>query len=122
MDDEIHNLKSTNTLPNVLLTGHFNLPHINWDTQKCENKFIIKPNPHYGIKVNQALVDLALRTSAHLRTYQGSKHPGSCFYNELSPYSENYNKRGYERPRLYHYRPQRKSNLTKDETKENLFV
>ena len=39
------------------------MPHINWDTQECENKFTIKPNPHYGMQVNQAMVDLALRNS-----------------------------------------------------------
>ena len=52
-----------NSLPNVLLTGDFNLPHINWDTEDHENKFYIQQNPQYGHEVNQAMLDLVNRNS-----------------------------------------------------------
>ena len=63
LDETLATITSKNSLPNVLLTGDFNLPHINWDTEDHENKFSIQQNPQYGHEVNQAMLDLVNRNS-----------------------------------------------------------
>lgn len=55
---------ANDSLPNILLTGDFNLPHINWDIEDGENKFSIRPSPQlYGNAVNEAMLDLVNQNS-----------------------------------------------------------
>ncbi|EDO46573.1 predicted protein [Nematostella vectensis] len=57
LDSTLNKITSSPCLPNVLVTGDFNLPDISWDCTDCENKYIVKANPQYGVLVNQAFID-----------------------------------------------------------------
>ena len=59
LDETIANATSNTNVPCIVVTGDFNLPHIDWDLEDCKSKYTIKENPQYGTAENQALLDLA---------------------------------------------------------------
>ena len=55
LHQEVSKLTERTTLPNIILTGDFNMPHINWETStinKGNNK------PQYGLQPNLQLLEL----------------------------------------------------------------
>ena len=48
LDNAISKVTSSSCVPNILITGDFNLPHINWDLHDNENKYPMQDNPQYG--------------------------------------------------------------------------
>jgi hypothetical protein len=57
--------KQGQSLPNILLTGDFNVPDINWE------KMTIKPDPQYGTELNTTMID----TFAEHNLTQVNPHP-----------------------------------------------
>jgi hypothetical protein len=55
LDEALKKLTSKNNLPNIILGGDFNTPHINWETNTIVNG---QNKPQYGKKLNQTLLDL----------------------------------------------------------------
>ena len=53
LDEALKKLTQKNTLPNIVLLGDFNTPHINWENNTITNQ------PQYGYHLNQVLIDLA---------------------------------------------------------------
>ena len=58
LDNAVSKITSSTCIPNILITGDFNLPDINWDLCDNENKYHIHNNPQYGTAINQALLDM----------------------------------------------------------------
>ena len=58
LDKALLNITSSDTLPNVLVSVDFSLPHINGDTEDDENKYSTRADPQYGTAVNQAFLDM----------------------------------------------------------------
>ena len=58
---------SQKSLPNVLLTGDFNLPGISWS----DDNYTIKSNPPYGMEVNNKMLDIVNDHSL----FQHVQHP-----------------------------------------------
>jgi len=54
----VSKVTSRSCFPNNLITGDFNLPHINWDLCNNENKYHMHNNQQYGTVLNQALLDM----------------------------------------------------------------
>ena len=52
LDEVLKTLTGKATLPNIILTGDFNMPDINWENNT------IKANPQYGKFINQTLLDM----------------------------------------------------------------
>ncbi|CAG2236269.1 unnamed protein product [Mytilus edulis] len=46
-------MNTSQTLPNVILGGDFNLPHINWQTNT------VNTNPQYGKALNEKLIEIS---------------------------------------------------------------
>ena len=63
LDETIEDVTSNTNVPCIVVTGDFNLPHIDWDLEDCKSKYSVKENPQYGTAANQALLDLAHRNS-----------------------------------------------------------
>lgn len=43
---------------NMLITGDFNFPDIDWDIEDGEYKCYVKSSPQYGYEANEAMLDL----------------------------------------------------------------
>ena len=43
---------------NMLITGDFNFPDIDWDIEDGEHKYYVKSSPQYGYEANEAMLDL----------------------------------------------------------------
>lgn len=43
---------------NMLITGDFNFPDIDWDIEDGEHKYFVKSSPQYGYEANEAMLDL----------------------------------------------------------------
>ncbi|CAC5393721.1 unnamed protein product [Mytilus coruscus] len=61
-------------LPNVILEGDFNLPHINWQTTT------VNPNPQYGKALNEKLIEISNNNNMNQMVNeptsgQNRKHP-----------------------------------------------
>ena len=54
LDESLGRLTHTTSLPNIILTGDFNLPDIEWD--KEENR--IKASLNYSKEVNETIINL----------------------------------------------------------------
>ena len=61
LDNSLSKITSSSCIPSVLITGDFNLPHINWDPCDNEHKYHMQDNPQYGPRINQALLDMVNR-------------------------------------------------------------
>lgn len=59
------------SLPNILLTGDFNLPDLVWDE---DDGYSQKPSPAYGTDVNTKLLDILNDYSARETTYTQRKY------------------------------------------------
>ena len=55
LDKALKKLTSRNSLPNIILTGDFNTPDINWTTKSIIEG---KNKPQYGKKLSQLLLDV----------------------------------------------------------------
>ena len=53
LDISLNKISSPSGLPNIVLTGDFNLPSVNW------GDYSTQPNPQYGQEVNQELLEIA---------------------------------------------------------------
>lgn len=45
LDNALSKITSSSCIPNILITGDFNLPHINWDLCDNEHKYHMHDNP-----------------------------------------------------------------------------
>ena len=54
LDESLGRLTHTTSLPNIILTGDFNLPDIEWD--KEENR--TKASPNYSKEINETIINL----------------------------------------------------------------
>lgn len=43
---------------NMLITGDFNFPDIDWDIEDGDHKYYVKSSPQYGYEANEAMLDL----------------------------------------------------------------
>ena len=81
LDNAVNKVTSSICIPNILITGDFNLPHINWDSCDNENKYHMHNNLQYGTAVNQALLDIVNHHSKLMRQrpYKEQQHsrPGT---------------------------------------------
>ena len=62
------------SLPNIVLTGDFNLPDLVWDE---DDGYSLKPSPAYGTEVNTKLLDIIndhFNVSARETTYTQRKY------------------------------------------------
>ncbi|CAC5421441.1 unnamed protein product [Mytilus coruscus] len=58
LNSSISRLTHNNTLPNIILTGHFNLPDIDWDEEDSNGEFTIKSSHNYSNEINKLALDI----------------------------------------------------------------
>ena len=58
LTESIHSAGYDGSTSNLLITGDFNFPNIDWDIKDNENKYGIKPSPQDEYEANETMLDL----------------------------------------------------------------
>ena len=58
LNNSLSRLTHNSPLPNVILTGDFNLPDIDWDEDDIKGGYTIKSSHNYSTEINQLAIDL----------------------------------------------------------------
>ncbi|CAG2244297.1 unnamed protein product [Mytilus edulis] len=58
LNTSISRLTHNNTLPNIILTGDFNLPDIDWDEEDSNGGYTIKSSHNYSNEINKLALDI----------------------------------------------------------------